>query len=275
MEELNHHGIKGMKWGVRRTPEQLGHKKFKKKVRAAMDKAQVKLDEHKKRRAEEAEVRKAERAKQAEVRKAELAARKEQELAEQKRKAELEARRNRKVSDMDDDELAKAYERLKMEDSYSELLAKRIQREGVDVKTWLKEQAVKSARSFGEQAFTHLTSMAISKLTGLKTGSDDEDYESYKSLDSSKASTKELKKAKDWYDARSNFESARRKSGDVKGDSNRETRYEGRKLSEMTDAEIKKLSTRLESEANIKKRLGELRGNDEPQETPKKYKLKK
>lgn len=26
-EELFHHGIKGMKWGVRRTPEQLGHKK--------------------------------------------------------------------------------------------------------------------------------------------------------------------------------------------------------------------------------------------------------
>lgn len=24
--ELYHHGIKGMKWGVRRSPEQLGHK---------------------------------------------------------------------------------------------------------------------------------------------------------------------------------------------------------------------------------------------------------
>lgn len=25
MSELYHHGIKGMKWGIRRTPEQLGH----------------------------------------------------------------------------------------------------------------------------------------------------------------------------------------------------------------------------------------------------------
>lgn len=28
--ELFHHGIKGMKWGVRRTPEELGHKKIAK-----------------------------------------------------------------------------------------------------------------------------------------------------------------------------------------------------------------------------------------------------
>lgn len=30
---LQHHGIKGQKWGVRRTPEQLGHKKSEKRVK--------------------------------------------------------------------------------------------------------------------------------------------------------------------------------------------------------------------------------------------------
>ena len=29
MSELYHHGIKGMKWGVRRTPEELGHRQAK------------------------------------------------------------------------------------------------------------------------------------------------------------------------------------------------------------------------------------------------------
>ena len=37
MSELYHHGIKGMKWGVRRTPEQLGHR------RERMDEAKNRL----------------------------------------------------------------------------------------------------------------------------------------------------------------------------------------------------------------------------------------
>lgn len=38
MSELHHYGVKGMKWGVRRTPEQLGHKNLKKAKTANLDK---------------------------------------------------------------------------------------------------------------------------------------------------------------------------------------------------------------------------------------------
>lgn len=36
--ELAHHGVKGMKWGVRRTPEQLGRKQRRKEIRRTHNK---------------------------------------------------------------------------------------------------------------------------------------------------------------------------------------------------------------------------------------------
>ncbi len=77
-DELQHHGVKGMKWGVRRTPEQLGHnppaKKKKKKQPDMIDKFRAKIAaSNKEREAQKAAKLKAEKEKAA----ADLAAKKE------------------------------------------------------------------------------------------------------------------------------------------------------------------------------------------------------
>lgn len=44
-ETLEHHGIKGMKWGVRRTPEQLGHQSSKRQVKKLSSKLELLMAE--------------------------------------------------------------------------------------------------------------------------------------------------------------------------------------------------------------------------------------
>ena len=41
---LSHHGIKGQKWGVRRSPEELGHRVPRSTIRAAKKDAKRQID---------------------------------------------------------------------------------------------------------------------------------------------------------------------------------------------------------------------------------------
>ena len=96
--ELYHYGVKGMKWGVRRTPAQLGHKtsSTKKKKTGVIAKTAKKISsDHKKKEKAKA--------------KAKASIKKNNEI------------KKKNVSEMSDEELRKAVQRLQLEKQYRDL----------------------------------------------------------------------------------------------------------------------------------------------------------
>ncbi len=142
--ELYHHGIKGMKWGVRRTPEQLGHKKIRFRDRRRRNESD---EEYKKRLAQREQERKAKVDSKTRIKQRKLEIKEQEETQkyllrsqERIRKAEARSRKRlKKFSDkktesnlekdekakptrsLTDDELRAAIQRMQLEKQYKEL----------------------------------------------------------------------------------------------------------------------------------------------------------
>lgn len=136
-DEIYHYGVKGMKWGVRRTPSQLGHETSKGK-RSTVKKPTVKRKTTSKNLSSKRFTVKRATEKRRPVKKStdkkkdepsivsKLNAKRKERKAnkEQAKKLEVEQtapKKKKKISEMSDEELNKAIRRLEMEKRYNEL----------------------------------------------------------------------------------------------------------------------------------------------------------
>ena len=114
-EELYHYGVKGMKWGVRRTPAQLGHTTGTKKKRSGSAGEAVKNTAKKAAKAISNKVSETRR-KRAEAK------------AHDAETKKIQENKKKKLSDLTDDELRQRIQRLELEKRYRDLTPKETSR---------------------------------------------------------------------------------------------------------------------------------------------------
>lgn len=146
MNYLEHHGIKGMKWGIRRTPEQLGHRpsgtrKKKNQIGSALKKAGSSVASASKNVVDAGKKKLEERSKKKPV--------KMESKSEKSQTTKLGG-----VSNMSDDELRRAVQRLSLERQYAQLTPQR--KSG-------KEKVAKFLKTSGKVA---ITAIAIGEVYG-------------------------------------------------------------------------------------------------------------
>lgn len=164
-----HHGIKGMKWGVRRTPEQLGYKTKKKKLKWSFKTPAQRREEAYQKRAAKLSEKEEQMSRKEEIRSREnsLKRRKEELKNAGKTPAQLKAEekteiKKRDVSEMTDEELRNMINRFNLEQSYKKMLESQNPKKGKAwVNTMLEDSAKKVAATYTQKAMTAAVDAAL------------------------------------------------------------------------------------------------------------------
>lgn len=116
MAFIVHHGIKGMKWGVRRTPEELGYAKKTKRIRVlTKDEKEQRNKTRKERKKEEQERYKA---RGTIARESSNIIRTASQLEERIHESEVRRQNAKRISEMSDEELRTFINRRNLEEQY-------------------------------------------------------------------------------------------------------------------------------------------------------------
>ena len=159
--ELYHHGIKGMRWGIRRTKAQLGYKvsSSRKKIRSINDDANERIKQIRARGREESKISKAKERAAARIAKAEA--------KYLPKKNTVEANRQKTLREMSDDEIREKINRIKLENELKLLSPQEISKGQKFVNSLAKDVIGPAARDAGKRLLTDFLNKKGAELLGL------------------------------------------------------------------------------------------------------------
>lgn len=182
MDELYHHGIKGQRWGIRRTPAQLGYKtssssgssKTKDRISRINAGADDKIKKIKAKSKDQAKISKAQAKANARIEKANEKAQAKIEKASNlsskksffKTKDKTDVK-SKSIKDMSDEEIANKINRIRLENTLKSLTPEKTSKGKAFMQSAVKDVISPAARESGRRVLTAWLSEQGGKMAGL------------------------------------------------------------------------------------------------------------